>query len=468
MTGIRADCLRSPSPAREVSRAPDIGELTRLQALVESELCGRDIPGAAVSLLRRDTVLFAKGFGSTDRETCSPITERTIFQIGSVSKLITAVAVLLLAEQGEIDIYAPIGRYAEWLDASLAALTVHQLLTHTAGLKDAGSLYGPRTEVSMRDALSSWGREYLFTTPGEVFSYSNPGYSLVGLVIECVTRRSFAAAMQDLLFAPLAMPGSAVSAHIELDSAFSAGHASAREGAAPAVVLLADNSAYRPAGYIYSTLQDLNRLLRAILDDGMLDGRQILPRTLMDRVTTMHVRLPGHCQRGYGYGLYVDHGSQRHMAVHTGFNAGFGARVCICVDTRSAVIVLTNRQSETLPQSAKAAMDMLAPSRVPQNRTARWCPKVESATLNAWYEGAYTQGGSPLVVREEAGTLWLRSGRTSVPLRRIWTHRFTCCLPDYEGPVAVVFICDQESKFRYLYTQYHSFRRIEPDLVDHA
>ena len=441
---------------------------TRLLAVMHAELRDNAVPGASLGLLQRGRILLAKNLGVTDRETRAPVTERTVFQLGSVSKFITAIAVVLLAERGEIDLHAPIGRYSQWLEADLGALTAHQLLTHTAGLKDGGALYGSRTELDLRGSLADWGRELMFTCPGEVFSYSNPGYSLVGLLVESVTARTFAEALRELVFAPLAMQDSAVGAHVATDSACSAGHARARDGSVRAVRLLADNVAYRPAGYICSTSQDLGRLLRALLDDGRLDGAQVLPPTLLERVTTMHVTLPGHAQRGYGYGLYVHHSADRRIAVHTGFNAGFGARVCLCPDARGAVIALTNRQAQTLPRSTQAAMDILAPVAIPMNRALSHSKHTPQQAANAQYVGTYAQYGPPVVVHEKAGTLWLRSGGINMSLRPIGTHRFACATSDGEKPIEVVFTERDDSGFRYLYAQSRAFRRSEPGIVDHA
>jgi CubicO group peptidase (beta-lactamase class C family) len=437
----------------------------RLQAVIEAELREHRVPGAAVGLLRRDEALFVKGFGTTDQVTGSLVTPRTIFQTGSVSKLLTAVVALILAEEGRIDLHAPIGLHAMGLDASLAGLTVHQLLTHTAGLKDAGLLYGARTDAALSEALAGWGPEFLFTTPGEVFSYSNAGYSLAGLVIECVTRQSFADAMRERLFAPLGMHSSHVGARVDVDSAFSAGHVMARGRATPSIVLLADNAEYRPAGYIFSTLQDLGRLMMAILNGGILENKQVLPPALLERVAAMHVTLPGTGDRGYGYGLYVNYSGNRHVAGHTGFNAGFGARICLCVDSRRAIIVLTNQQAQTLPKTTKAAMEMLcAATQAPRHATRR---RIMPAVMTPMceYAGTYAQHHAELIVRAEAGALWLCSGVTELALRRVGTDRFVYSVPEYPSPLEVLFMQRQDRGFRYLYTRSHAFRRRGPGVV---
>jgi CubicO group peptidase (beta-lactamase class C family) len=433
-----------------------------LQAVIEAELREHSVPGAAVGLLNRDGALFVQGFGTTDQTTGSLITPRTVFQIGSVSKLLTAVVALILTEEGQIDLHAPIGLHAIELDASLAGLTVHQLLTHTAGLKDAGSLYGTRIDAALSEMLAGWGPEFLFTTPGEVFSYSNPGYSLAGLVIECVTKQSFADAMRERLFAPLGMKSSHVGAHVDVDSTFSAGHLKARRGAMPITVLLADNTEYRPAGYISSTLEDLGRLGMAILNGGILENNQVLPPTVLERVAAMHVTFPGTVDRGYGYGLYVDNSGNRHIAGHTGFNAGFGARLCLCIASRRAIIVLTNQQAETLPRTTKAAMEILCPTtRAPCNLTRR-CIIPAAVTPMFEYGGTYAQHHVELMVREEAGALWLCCGGTELALKAAGTDRFVYSAPEYPSPVEVTFTHRQDRSFRYLHTRSQAFRRRDP------
>jgi CubicO group peptidase (beta-lactamase class C family) len=448
-----------PAPSIELWSNTDVEDCGRLRAVIEAELREHRVTGAAVGLLRRDEVILVKGFGTTDPVTGSLVTPSTIFQTGSVSKLLTAVVVLILAEEGRIDLHAPIGLYATGLDANLAALTMHQLLTHTAGLKDAGSLYGARNDGALKEKLADWGPEFLFTTAGEVFSYSNPGYSLAGLVIECVTGLSFVDAMRERLFAPLGMHSSRVGARVDVDSAFSAGHVMERGRQKPIVVLLSDNVEYRPAGYIFSSLQDLCRLLMAILNGGMLENDQVLPPTILERVAAMHVTFPGTGDRGYGYGLYVDHSGNRHIAGHTGFNAGFGARICLCVDARRAIIVLTNHQAQSLPQTTKAAMKMLcAATHAPRHATRRRSMPA-ALTLMSEYAGVYAQHHAELIVRAETKVLWLRSGVTEVVLRRAGKDRFAYLIPGCPSPIEVVFTHRQAHGFQYLHTQSHAFRR---------
>ena len=445
-----------------------------LQALIGAELREHRIPGAAIGLLHRDKTIFLRGFGKTDVATGSCVTPRTVFQTGSISKLLTAVLVLILAEEGRIDLHAPIGLHAAGLNASLAGLTAHQLLSHTAGLKDAGLLYGTRTNAALSETLAGWGPEFLFTISGEVFSYSNPGYSLAGLVIECVTGRSFAAAMRERLFAPLGMRNSHVGARLDVHSAFSAGHVMARRRATPVVAPLADNAVYRPAGYIFSTAHDLCRLMTALLNGGVLENRQVLPPAILEQVTAMHAARAGASDRGYGYGLFVDHSGAQQVAGHAGFNAGFGARIWLCGDSRQAIVVLTNRQAQTLPRTMKAAIEMLcgaaeAPRRAPLRRLA---PTKDSDNLKrdaslenaltepmSAYAGTYSQDDPELIVRSDGRSLWLRAGDAEFALKAAGPDRFVCSVSECALPVEIAFTHRQERGFRYLHAQAHAFRR---------
>ena len=110
-----------------------------LEATVAEELAATGIPGAAVAVVADGRVVLAKGFGVSDVETGTPVGPETLFRIASTTKMLTAAALVTLSEQGKLALDEPIGGYVDGLDAAIARVTAHQLLSHTAGIRDGFS-----------------------------------------------------------------------------------------------------------------------------------------------------------------------------------------------------------------------------------------------------------------------------------------------------------------------------------------
>lgn len=119
---------------------------SELEATVNEELKTTNTPGAAVAVVVNDRVVFAQGFGVSDIETGTNVNPDTLFRIASTTKMLTAAALVTLAEQGRIKLDAPVGKYVQGLSPKISQVTVHQLLSHTAGIRDGASFNGPHDD----------------------------------------------------------------------------------------------------------------------------------------------------------------------------------------------------------------------------------------------------------------------------------------------------------------------------------
>jgi CubicO group peptidase (beta-lactamase class C family) len=159
-------------------------------------------PGLALAIVDRDSLLVVRTFGLADRETRTPVRASTRFLAGSLSKVFTAIALLQLQEEGLVDVTRPVQDYLPWfrVHSPGGPITLHQLLTHTAGLpRDRNDLpSSPYTALALR-ALR------LRASPGSHFAYSNMGYQLLSLLIEEVEGRDFAESIRTRLLLPLGL-----------------------------------------------------------------------------------------------------------------------------------------------------------------------------------------------------------------------------------------------------------------------
>jgi CubicO group peptidase (beta-lactamase class C family) len=186
--------------------------------------------------------------------------------------------------------------------------------------------------------------------PGERFAYSNPGYSMVGYVVERVGGARFAAQVERRVLRPAGMLRSTFRPLEVMTTDFSQGHAGAA-GTAPAIVRpFTENTAQWAAGFLFSTAGELARFAQLLMDGGSLDGRPVLAPTTVPQLTTGQVALPQDPSARYGYGLVIGTRDGVRRWGHAGGIPGFLSTITLWPDQRAAVIVLGNRDGTPLAE----------------------------------------------------------------------------------------------------------------------
>lgn len=160
----------------------------------------RDFSGV-VLLAHGADVLLNKGYGFADDETGTPMTAETVMLTGSISKQFTATAVLLLEERGLLDVDDPISEYLDGVPADKATITIHQLLTHTAGFS-RDHFQHDLTPMELDEALAVIYGMALGSSPGTDYHYSNTGYALLAAIVQTVSSRLFTEFMHEEIFEP--------------------------------------------------------------------------------------------------------------------------------------------------------------------------------------------------------------------------------------------------------------------------
>jgi CubicO group peptidase (beta-lactamase class C family) len=314
------------------------------------------VPGVAVGV-RVGPEEVTAGYGVTSVEDPLPIHERTLFQIGSVSKTFTATAVMALVERGQLELDDPACRYLPTLRLATPGLaeqvTVRHLLTHTAGFVGDWFLVHPPGLGEGDDALERLIRRLadvpqLFP-PGAGWSYNNAGFALAGRLVEVLTGQPYAAALRDLLLGPLGLDLTFVSADEAVTHRVAAPHAS-REN--PPRVLRGAGwqpgwqlaRADVPLGGLISSVQDL--LGWASFHLGRRAERSPgLARPLADEtVAAMQARLaPAGCFADHvGVAWMLREVGGRRLVGHGGLTTGYATAFTLVPDAEVAIVVLTN------------------------------------------------------------------------------------------------------------------------------
>ena len=303
-----------------------------LTAAAADSFCG------SVLVARDGRVILAKGYGFADRERRIPFRVSTVSDIGSLTKAFTAAAVLDLEARGRLRTTDSLARFFPTAPRDKAGITIHQLLTHTAGFP---AKLGEDDELVDRDAYVSRALACsLRFAPGARFLYSNVGYSLLGAVIEECSRRSYEDDLRERLFRPAGMRSTGYRrVRWDARSIAVSYRGAERRGTPLERPWRTDGPGWnlRANGGLLSTVGDLYRWHRA------LDGDRPLPAAATAEMFAPHVREDEDSTVAYGYGWEVRRTSRgTRLVVHNGSNGIFFADFHRYVDENVQIVFLTN------------------------------------------------------------------------------------------------------------------------------
>ena len=281
------------------------------------------VPGVAVGIFYENKEHIA-GFGVTSIEHPLPVTEDTLFQIGSNTKTYTATAIMRLVEMGKLELDAPLRTYLPNLQLAdevvAARVTMRHLLTHTGGwVGDYFNDFGPGEDAlaTMTAKLSDLPQ---LTPLGEVFSYNNSGFYLAGRVIEVVTGKNFEAAIKELIFEPLGLTMSFFFAEDVITHRFAVGHEVFDEQpkvARPWAIPRAE----APIGGIVCNIKDIFQYARFHMGDGTTpSGARLLSSESLNLMQTPMLSATGIYMMGLSW--FIETADDTKFITHGGSTKG--------------------------------------------------------------------------------------------------------------------------------------------------
>lgn len=337
-------------------------------------------PGCAVGVSVNGESVFEKAFGLAEMEHNIANTPQTIFESGSVAKQFTAAAIVLLQQEGKLNIDDPVRKYIPELPDYGKPLTIRHLLNHTAGLRDWGSVMA-LTGVGRGDRVISqavaldviYRQKHLDFTPGAEYSYSNSGYNLAAEIVERVSKQKFPAFVEERIFKPLGMTKSSTRDNYQRIVPGRA-QAYSRQGAnAPWQLNMPFMNVYGNGGML-TTVADWLKW------NAMLDART-WNASLVDALETQGVLNDGR-RISYALGLVVDKYNGLRDVSHGGSTAGYQTFLARYPDQKVSVAVLCNGTSPSAGGVAAAVTDeIFGPSpeaakvesiAVPEEQLKKW------------------------------------------------------------------------------------------------
>jgi CubicO group peptidase (beta-lactamase class C family) len=331
--------------------APDLGAFDRYVAQA-----ARDwrVPGLAIAIVKGDSVVFAKGYGVLDLGKPAPVTEHTRFAIGSTTKAMTSAALGMLVDEGKLRwddrVIDHLPDFRLFDPYATRELTIRDLLTHRSGLPGTDLLW-TRGDYSFPDMM----RRLRYVRPASSFrsqwSYQNVVYAIGGAVIEKVSGMKWEAFIRTRIFGPLGMAESEpLVAGIELLPNVATPHGEIRDTVRQVPIRTTDPVA--SAGSVWSSVSDMAKWMRFILDSGRVGAKRLLTPATFSELVTPQIRASQSTYPaltlvrphtfGYGLGWFVQDYRGEVVWMHTGSINGMSAIVGLLPDRRAGVFVLAN------------------------------------------------------------------------------------------------------------------------------
>jgi CubicO group peptidase (beta-lactamase class C family) len=345
LAAMAAGALNLPRPPAHPERISENWDYLRehMHWFIRRALARSGVPALSIALVDDSRVIWSEGFGFADRERRIPATSRTVYQIGSITKVLNAIAFLRFVDAGRVALDAPLTQVipefsmrTRWPQAR--PITLRALLCHHAGLPTY-YLKGFFSSQSLESLLAELRNEHLAYEPHTVFNYSNLGPNLLGLVLERQYGKSYPQVMQELLFGPLGMTHSSFAASDAVRSQLATGYVH-DEPVQPTPIR------DLPAGGVYSSVEDIARFMRAMLAGGALDGERVISdASLNESLTPQYTDCELDFGQRYGLGwilsgLPVENSGRQ--AWHNGGTKAYLSQMALLPDRKLGVVVLTN------------------------------------------------------------------------------------------------------------------------------
>ena len=343
----------------EAQRSPDLPALDRYIAGAARDW---SVPGLGIAIVRNDSLVFAKGYGVLEIGKPARVTEHTRFAIGSTTKAMTSAALAMLVDEGKlrwddrlIDIVPDFRLYDPYVTREL---TVRDLLTHRSGLGPTDLLWAfPENQYTPQELI----RRLRYVQPTSSFrskwDYQNVMYAIGGYVIERVSGMPWATFIQNRILNPLGMTETIpLVSGVAGQPNVAAPHAEIHDTLK--VVPIRSTDIVAPAGSVWSSVSDMSRWMRFMLDSGRVGDKRLISQATFSDLVAPQIRAPMQLYPalnltrpnflGYGLGWFVEDYHGHTVWMHTGSIDGMSAIVGLMPDERVGVFVLENRDHAEL------------------------------------------------------------------------------------------------------------------------
>jgi D-alanyl-D-alanine carboxypeptidase len=442
---ILAVCAQCATVLAQAVDTIDPAIKARLDAIAAGVMQQRGAPSASVAVVQGGKLVYAHAYGRAHIGPDKAATPEMRYSIGSISKQFTAAAILILQEQGKLNVDDPVGKYVPGLTRG-DEVTIRQILSHTSGYQDywpEDYLMKPMEQpTTAQEILDRWAKKPLDFEPGTQWQYSNTNYVIAGLIAEKVAGQKLMDFLQEHIFHPLGMRSAWDSDQTKLTQADATPYI--RYALAPLRQAPKEGAGWTfAAGELALTAHDLG-----LWDESLIARTLLKPESYQEMFT--EVKLKDGKGTQYGLGVFVGDLDGHRDISHSGEVTGFVSDNEVLVDDGVAVAVLTNHMAGGAGGIAQLSASMLAGAkRTPEEEEtlamyrglqkgqldrSKLAPNLDAyfdAPTIADFKNSLGPLGDPLTFRQVASSL--RGGMTFRSFRVVYPTR-TLRLTTYTYP----------------------------------
>ena len=340
-----------------------------IDTLVQQQIKLYNVPGLSIAVTQQGQIVFSRSYGWADVENQVPVTDETLFRIGSITKPITATAALMLAERRQLDLDVPVQRYCPSFPEKSWPVTTRELLAHMGGIRSFRTMSGVSPELlsdthyeHVADSVALFANDPLTAKPGTRYEYSNYGYDLIGCVLEGASGNEFADVLRNIVFLPAGMKATTLDDSVRIIPRRSRNYTHAKDGSIRNAKSI-DTSNRLPAAGLLSTADDLARFVLALQSGRLLSSDTI--RQMWSEQST-----PDGKPTSYALGWIIHDLKGKTVIAHTGEQPGSSTILCVLPGQQASFVVLANTDAAGLWKLADRLADLLIQT-ILGNGTAR-------------------------------------------------------------------------------------------------
>ncbi len=313
-----------------------------------SKTYAKNDPGIVALVAKNENIIYRNALGQSNLEMDMPMKPENVFQIGSITKQFTAIAILMLEEQGKLSIKDPVSKYLPEYGKIGKDMSIQHLLSHTSGINNrtpvGGANFISRTDMTSRELFEYFKDEPLVFQPGESFKYSNAGYILLGLIIEIVSEQSYEEFIETNIFNSLGMDASYFGSHSEIIKNRAQGYKKTQ-------------NFYENAEYMSLTLPFSAGSIMTTADDLFTWHKALYAHTLLSASSFKKAITPTVLNNGktipYGYGFRIAHLGESSVIAHGGNTKGFSSMAMYLPEEDIYMVLLSNCNCKKISNTAK-------------------------------------------------------------------------------------------------------------------
>jgi CubicO group peptidase (beta-lactamase class C family) len=316
--------------------------IAKLKEQLPQQMAQQNVPGLAIALVDGETLVWADGFGFTDRANQTKVTAETLFSLQSISKTFTATGLLIAVDKGLLKLDDPVIKLLPQFTVksrfgadAVPSITFRHLLSHRAGLIHPAPCAYQNRACTFAEHIKSISETWLKFPPGRGFAYSNLGVDVAGYALESSSKKPFDQFMRDELFRPLGMTMST------FNQQEGVAHPALAKGHSRNTAVTPKPTVNIPSGGLYSTARDIAKFISFHLAGGTVAGKQLLPERLRAEMYAPQFPVEGQIG-GYGLGIASDPWRRGRLLGHGGRGLGYAASLSWVPEYQVGAVVLTN------------------------------------------------------------------------------------------------------------------------------